>query len=46
LQTPEQVAAHIAFWLSDSSAPCSGAVYEVEQYPLIGRNRISDITLT
>jgi len=45
LQTPAQVAPHVAFWLSDLSAPTSGAVYEVEQYPIIGRNRISDVKL-
>lgn len=45
LQTPAQVAPHVAFWLSDISAPTSGVVYEVEQYPVIGRNRISDIKL-
>lgn len=39
---PEQIAHHAIFWLSDDSAPVSGSVYEVEQYPLIGRNRISD----
>lgn len=45
LQSPEEVAPHVIFWLSDYSAPTSGTVYEVEQYPIIGRNRISDITL-
>lgn len=45
LQTPEEVAPHVAFWLSDSSAPCNGVVYEVEQYPLIGRNHICDVKL-
>ena len=38
---PEEVAQHAAFWLSDASAPANGQVYEMEQYPLIGRNRIS-----
>lgn len=42
---PEQVAQHACFWLSDESAPCSGSVYEVEQYPLIGRSRLSDLVL-
>lgn len=37
LLQPEQVAAHIVHWLSDASAPVSGAVYEVEQFPIIGR---------
>lgn len=38
---PEAVAAHVAFWLSPASHPASGQVYELEQYPLIGRNRIA-----
>ena len=45
LLRPEEIAPHVAFWLSDLSSPCSGAVYEVEQYPVIGRNRICDIRL-
>ena len=42
---PEQVAPHVGFWLSDLSVPCTAAVYEVEQYPLIGRNRLNDLSL-
>ncbi len=38
---PEEIAKHIIFWLSDYSIPASGSVYEVEQYPIIGRNKIS-----
>jgi NAD(P)-dependent dehydrogenase (short-subunit alcohol dehydrogenase family) len=38
LLTPDEVAAHAVFWVSDASAPTTGAVYEVEQYPIIGRN--------
>ncbi|NJN83388.1 MAG: SDR family oxidoreductase [Caldilineaceae bacterium] len=38
LLTPQQVARHIAFWLSDVSAPANGVVYELEQYSHIGRN--------
>lgn len=38
LLTPDEVAAHAPFWVSDASAPTTGAVYEVEQYPVIGRN--------
>jgi NAD(P)-dependent dehydrogenase (short-subunit alcohol dehydrogenase family) len=38
LLAPEEVAAHIAFWLSDDSAPANGVVYELEQYSHIGRN--------
>jgi NAD(P)-dependent dehydrogenase (short-subunit alcohol dehydrogenase family) len=39
LLLPHEVAEHAVFWLSDKSAPVNGAVYEVEQYPVIGRNR-------
>lgn len=38
LMTPEQVAPHAVHWLSDISEPVSGAVCELEQYPVIGRN--------
>ena len=37
---PEEIGAHTVFWLSPASAPANGQVYELEQYPLIGRNRI------
>lgn len=37
LFTPEQVAAHIAFWLRDDVAPATGVVYDIEQYPVQGR---------
>jgi NAD(P)-dependent dehydrogenase (short-subunit alcohol dehydrogenase family) len=42
IMQPQEIAAHTAFWLSDDSAPVSGQIYEVEQYPLIGRNRATD----
>lgn len=42
---PEQIAPHVAFWLSPHSAPVTGAVYEVEQYPFMGRNRLNELTL-
>ena len=45
LLSPENVAAHVAFWLADQSAPVSGAVYEVEQYPIIGRNRLNELVI-
>ncbi len=45
LLRPEDVAKHVAFWVSDLSAPVSGQVYEVEQYPLMGRNLINEINL-
>lgn len=41
LMRPQECANHVVFWLSDASAPVSGQVYEVEQYPLIGRNMIN-----
>lgn len=37
LTQPEEVAAHVVFWLSAASAPANGQVYELEQFPLIGR---------
>lgn len=37
LLTARQVAEHAVFWLSDKSAPITGQVNEVEQYPMIGR---------
>ncbi len=39
LLSPEQVAEHIVFWLSDRSKPANGCVYELEQYSPIGRRR-------
>jgi NAD(P)-dependent dehydrogenase (short-subunit alcohol dehydrogenase family) len=38
LLTPEQVAQHVVFWVSDASAPANGVVYVLEQYSPIGRN--------
>jgi len=37
---PHEVAQHVAFWASDYSAPVSGSVCEVEQYPVIGRIKL------
>jgi len=37
LLEPGEVAQHIVFWLSDESAPANGSVYELEQFPFIGR---------
>lgn len=37
LLTPENVAEHICFWLSEESAPCNGVVFDLEQFPVIGR---------
>jgi NAD(P)-dependent dehydrogenase (short-subunit alcohol dehydrogenase family) len=42
LLSPEMIAPHVLFWLSEASAPVTGQVYEVEQYPVIGRNRINE----
>jgi NAD(P)-dependent dehydrogenase (short-subunit alcohol dehydrogenase family) len=35
---PSEIAAAAIYWLSDESAPISGQVVEIEQYPIIGRN--------
>jgi NAD(P)-dependent dehydrogenase (short-subunit alcohol dehydrogenase family) len=35
---PEEIAAWVALFLSEESGPVSGAVIDVEQYPMIGRN--------
>ena len=45
LLAPDDVAMHVVFWISDQSAPVSGAVYEVEQYPIIGRNRLNELII-
>lgn len=45
LLSPDNVASHVVFWLSDQSSPVSGVVYEVEQYPIIGRNRLNDLVI-
>lgn len=34
---PADIAAHAAFWLADASRPISGAVIDLEQFPVIGR---------
>jgi len=39
---PEDIASHVAFWLSDESRPISGSVIELEQYPFIGRNPLKE----
>jgi NAD(P)-dependent dehydrogenase (short-subunit alcohol dehydrogenase family) len=35
---PEEIAAAAVYWLGDESRPVSGAVVDMEQYSLIGRN--------
>ena len=42
IMQPAEIAAHTAFWLSADSAPVSGQIYEVEQFPVIGRGRTAD----
>lgn len=37
LLTPKQVAQHAVFWLSDNSAPVTGQVLEIEQFPYLGK---------
>ena len=37
LLSPEQVASHVVHWLARESEPVTGAVFEVEQYPVLGR---------
>ena len=37
LTQPEEAASHVVFWLSSASAPANGQVYELEQFPMIGR---------
>lgn len=39
---PENIAQHVAFWLSDNSAPMTGQIVDLEQYPIIGRLNYND----
>ena len=41
--SPEEVASHILFWSSDTSAPVTGQVYDVEEYTFLGRNVMSRV---
>lgn len=43
LLRPDDVARHAVFWVSDESAPANAIVYELEEYPMIGRNLITEI---
>lgn len=36
--SPEEVAAHVVFWLSEVAGPVNGSVFEIEQYPMVGQN--------
>ncbi|WP_414662116.1 oxidoreductase [Horticoccus sp. 23ND18S-11] len=38
LMMPEEIAAAAVYWLGDESRPVSGAVVDMEQFSLIGRN--------
>ncbi len=42
LLTPEEVASAALYFLSDEAALMNGAVLELEQYPMIGRNPIKE----
>lgn len=35
---PDEVAAHAVFWLSAAAGPVNGAVFELEQLPMVGHN--------
>ena len=37
LLSPEDIAEAAVYWVSRASSPVSGSVFEIEQYPLIGR---------
>ncbi|OGT68965.1 MAG: short-chain dehydrogenase [Gammaproteobacteria bacterium RIFCSPHIGHO2_12_FULL_45_9] len=45
LLRPEDIARHAVFWASQASAPANGVVYELEQYPVVGRNLINELPL-
>ena len=38
MTTPEQIAEAAMYWLGDESKPFTGAVVELEQFSIIGRN--------
>ncbi len=46
LLRPEDIAPHAVFWISEQSAPANAVVYEVEQYPVIGRNLLNELDLS
>lgn len=43
LITPEEIASTVTHFLSDEFGPVSGAVIELEQYPMIGRNPLKHL---
>jgi len=40
---PHEVAGHVVYWLSDAAGPVSGSVFELEQFPVLGRNPNKDV---
>lgn len=38
LLSPAEIAAAVAYWISDECGPVSGQIVDLEQYPMIGRN--------
>ncbi len=44
LVDPETIAAAAVYWLSDQSRSISGSVVDMEQYPVIGRCPIKEVT--
>jgi NAD(P)-dependent dehydrogenase (short-subunit alcohol dehydrogenase family) len=42
LMLPEEVATAAVYWIGDESRPVTGSVLELNQYPIIGRNRAKD----
>ena len=41
---PDEVAAIAVYWMSDESEIISGTVMELEQFPIIGRNPMKEVT--
>jgi len=44
LMMPATIAEAAVYWLSDESRPVSGSVFDINQYPMIGRNPIKSPT--
>ena len=40
---PATIAEAAVYWLSDASRPVSGSVFDINQYPMIGRNPIKQV---
>ena len=38
IMRPEEIAAAVVYFLAEESGPVSGSVFEVEQFPFVGRN--------